>query len=185
MGKRQDYLKYLVLKSYTQYKHRRLKEVDFVKSEFNHVLNELYVDLGGQAKIYPVNVGPWDISTSDFVVELDEELHFNRYRYKSLLLNFYQNHTYFDLNSYLSYCEVFETACIKAGGYSGKWKNSSTEKMFSFSNEYKNLEGNGSSRWKQRAYYDLVKDITGKITGIQLLDFQFMRTIIIKILDNS
>jgi hypothetical protein len=44
---------------------------------------EVFRSLGGLAG--PIlNPGKWDISTADFVVEFDEEQHFNRYRLMTL-----------------------------------------------------------------------------------------------------
>ena len=41
--------------------------------------------------------------------------------------------------------------------------------MFLKSNEDGNLSGNGSSRWRQRAYYDFMKDITSNIKNIPII----------------
>ena len=42
----------------------------------------------------------------------------------------------------------------------GRWLNNSTEGHFGPSGPRGDLSGNGSSRWKQRALYDFMKDIT-------------------------
>jgi len=56
--------------------------------------------------------------------------------------------------------------CLKAGGFGGKWKNNSTEKMFIKSAAPVELNSSGSSSWRQRAYYDFLKDLTSIITSI-------------------
>ena len=58
---------------------------------------------------------------------------------------------------------------MKAGSYGGKWKNSSTDTQFKPSNEEGVLDGNGSSRWKQRAFYDFLKDVHGIVRGIPVI----------------
>jgi hypothetical protein len=58
---------------------------------------------------------------------------------------------------------------LKAACWGNNWKNNSTEKQFVKSEENGVLTGNGSSRWKQRAYYDFLKDISGRIMKIPMI----------------
>ena len=44
----------------------------------------LYKKLGGTLSEVPMRVGAYDIDTRDFIIELDEENHFNRYRLATL-----------------------------------------------------------------------------------------------------
>ena len=45
----------------------------------------VYRELGGVLDKFPARLGQWDINVDGIAVELDEELHFNRYR--TLTLN--------------------------------------------------------------------------------------------------
>lgn len=168
MGKRQSVLKQVVLGNFNELKHRKPKIYDFDSKHYGYV-KDVYTNLKGQLDEIPLNIGNWDVSTEKFIIELDEELHFNRYRAITLTSDLYNNHKSFNPKEYLLFCNEFETLCLKAGGYGGKWKNNSTEKMFLKSDSFKVLEGNGSSRWKQRAYYDFVKDIASMIIDIPVI----------------
>ena len=48
--------------------------------------------------------------------------------------------------------------------------------MFLNSNTEKDLSGNGSSRWRQRAYYDFLKDITSKYKNIHIIRISIYET---------
>ncbi|MGG5905123.1 DUF7255 family protein [Sphingobacterium daejeonense] len=129
----------------------------------------MYKKLGGIQIDIPFNYRKWDISTDSFTIELDEELHFNRYRLSTLNSKIYTQsplRNILDIHNYMAHCVNYEGNCLKAGGYSGKWKNDSTEKQFLRSNAFGNLEGNGSSRWKQRAFYDFAKDISSLFINV-------------------
>lgn len=171
MGQRQKFIEKIIYERYPKYKHSKLNQSELYRSEFFNLVADVYSDLDGQLTDIPVNYGPWDISTANFIIELDEERHFNRYRLKTLSSAFYDGWNYFSLNEYKSLCsnKEKEKKCLDTARYGGYWQNDSTEKMFSKSNVMGNLNGNGSSRWKQRAYYDFLKDVTSKIIGIPVI----------------
>jgi hypothetical protein len=91
------------------------------------------------------------------VVELDEQRHFNRYRSLTLESSIYSHLPQFPLQLYKDLCVKHEEQCLKAGGFGGNWSNPSCEKDFGKASEPKKLSGNGSPRWKQRAFYDFLK----------------------------
>jgi hypothetical protein len=169
MGQRQKFIEKIVYEKYPKYKHPKLKKAELYSSDFFDLVANVYYDLDGQFTDVPVNYGSWDISTTKFIIELDKERHFNRYRLQILSSSFYTDWSYFSLKRYQEYCINKEKECLTTAGYGGYWKNESTEKMFLKSNVVKNLSGNGSSRWKQRAYYDFLKDVTSKIRGIPVV----------------
>ena len=74
----------------------------------------------------------------------------------------------FPLDEYRDYCRSNEDDCLKAGGYGGKWSNNSCEKQFGPASPPKDLAGNGSPRWKQRAFYDFIKDLSPLVTGVRI-----------------
>ncbi len=62
-------------------------------------------------------------------IELDEELHFNRYRELTLRSEVYQRLSGFPLEAYRDHARSREDECKKAGSYGGKWTNRSCEKQ--------------------------------------------------------
>lgn len=169
MGQRQEKLKEITLNRFPAFKHSKLTSQELENSNLIKVVSDTYKKLGGQLETLPTKYGPWDISTKDFIIELDEERHFNRYRLETLKSSYYDKQINFSVSDYKGYCKDFENNCLSAAGWSGNWKNDSTEKMFLKSNEDGNLSGNGSSRWRQRAYYDFMKDITSIIKNIPII----------------
>ena len=169
MRQRQDKLKEITFKKFEAFKHDKLTAQELENSNLVKVVSDTYKKLGGQLDTLPTNYGPWDISTKDFIIELDEERHFNRYRLETLQSSYYDNKMNFSIIDYKDFCKDFESNCLSTASWGKNWKNDSTEKMFLTSNENGNLLGNGSSRWRQRAYYDFMKDITSKIKNIPII----------------
>ena len=134
MGQRQEKLKEITLKKFTAFKHDKLTLKELENSNVVKFVSDTYKKLGGQLDTFPTNYGPWDISTKDFILELDEERHFNRYRLETLRSNFYDTHTSFSVVNYKNFCNDFENHCLSAASWSKNWKNDSTEKMFIKSN---------------------------------------------------
>jgi len=150
--------------------HSKPTNKDFLTSEYSDHIFDIYSKLKGQLVEPPTNIRSWDVSTKDFIIELDEESHFNRYRLATLESNFYRNYEYFSLNDYKKYCIEKEIICLKtAHGRDGYWKKPSTEKQFCQSSLNGVLDDNGSSRWRQRAFYDFLKDISSKIMDMPIL----------------
>ena len=58
---------------------------------------------------------------------------------------------------------------LKAGGFGGNWTNSSSEKQFGHSSMPKIMDENGSARWKQRAFYDFLKDVSILVHKVPLV----------------
>ena len=123
---------------------------------------DIYKKLGGIQESFPINYS-WDIKYPDFIIELDEELHFNRYRLITLNSSIYNSYRYFSIGKYKEYCRLYENNCLSFGKYGNKWMSNSSEKFFLKSNDYGVLEGNGSSRWRQRAFNDFLKDVNSVI----------------------
>jgi hypothetical protein len=128
----------------------------FYDCQYNKQIFSVYRELGGILDTYPIRFGNFDIITDKFFIELDEENHFNRYRAITLKSDFYSNNFNFSTQRYLKYCDDFENKCGKGGGF---WFSNNSEKQFGTSSEPGNLNGSGSSRWKQRAFYDFLRDV--------------------------
>jgi hypothetical protein len=169
MGKKENSLKEVVYSIYGNRKHLKPSSSELLESKYSKHIYEIYSTLGGILSEPPTQFGSWDISTNNFIIELDEERHFNRYRLRTLESPFYLKNNFFSLTDYKKYSKEKENACLKSAQHGGYWKNDSTERQFPKSNTNGILDGNGSSRWKQRAYYDFLKDISSKIIAIPLI----------------
>ncbi|MBV1906272.1 MAG: hypothetical protein KUG75_09370 [Pseudomonadales bacterium] len=111
-------------------------------------------------------------------IELDEHLHFNRYRLRTLSSPAYSELPGFPLAEYKEYCARYEDKCLGAGGYGGKWSSTSTVKQFGVPWPLKELSGQGAPRWRQRAFYDFVKDLAPQLLGIRLVRIAIWDTIV-------
>ena len=172
--KKENILKQVVLQEYGEKKHSKLTKSQLSLSpELYSEVKSMYKELGGTQEEPPLTFGPWDISTPEFIIELDEENHFNRYRSHTLNSNIYQSIKGFPLEAYKQFCKQYESRCRKFGGY---WKSDSSENLFMKSNDNGCLNGAGSSRWKQRAFYDFLRDITGVISGIPVIRLSIYQT---------
>lgn len=169
MGQRQDLLNKICIDKFGRGHHVKPTNEDLMSSNYYKEIKEIYSKLNGQLNTPPTRFGSWDINLKEFIIELDEERHFNRYRLVTLNSDFYLNHNLFDKDSYKEFCITHESDCIKSASWGKNWKNNSTEKQFGTSSEPKDFSGNGSSRWKQRAYYDFVKDVASKVIDIPIL----------------
>ncbi len=106
-----------------------------------------------------VTPGPWDLLVDGVLVELDEQMHFNRYRAVTLDIAAYDELPRFPRDTYRAFCSTREAECLRHGWSFGAWANTSTIRHFGAPGPQGQLEGPGSPRWKQRALYDTVKDL--------------------------
>jgi hypothetical protein len=96
----------------------------------------------------------------DFLgIELDEAQHFNRYRDITLSSLQYSTLPFFPLSDYRTYCTVNEPLCLQKARRLGYWTNPSSAKNFGKAGHHGILAGLGSPRWKQRAFYDYLRDL--------------------------
>lgn len=118
---------------------------------------ELYQVLGGKEPVRALRPGAWDLAfTGGLVVELDEELHFNRYRLRTLQAPWSARLPWHD--AYLDFCDSYDRRYLDAGKWGKRWTSPSCESMFGRPGAAGVLEGAGAPRWKQRALYDAMKD---------------------------
>lgn len=120
-------------------------------------LVDLYHELGGILDNPTLRPGGWDLAFEDgLVVELDEQLHFNRYRASTLSRGWSRQLPMTD--DYLSYSSNYEALCLADGRWGKRWTNPSCERLFGAPDPPGVLGSLGSPRWKQRALYDATKD---------------------------
>lgn len=129
----------------------------------------IYQRLGGQATVPEFRLGAWDLEYEGVAVELDEQLHFNRYRSITLQSELYKQHRKFALQEYQLFCASFENHCLRAGCFGGKWSNKSSVSQFGPAGQPGNLLGDGSPRWRQRAFYDFLKDLSPLLIGVDVV----------------
>jgi hypothetical protein len=168
MGKRQDnVLKYLSCDfDFSPVKLPTLKE--YKASPYYQEIFEIYKELGGMLDEIPfggLSERYIDFFINGRILELDEENHFNRYRLVTLAASIYANNQSFDTDKYIKYCEKFNNKCRQNGKF---WRSNSSEQQFGVSAPEGIFDGNGSSRYKQRAFYDMLKDFIPHISDIAL-----------------
>jgi hypothetical protein len=124
----------------------------------------VYRRLGGIQPEPVLRPGGWDLAFHGaLVVELDEELHFNRYRALTLSASWSSALPW--RGTYDDYCDAEEQVCLSAGSWGKRWTNASCERMFGQAGPAGELDGAGAPRWKQRAMYDALKDVTPSIVS--------------------
>ncbi len=129
---------------------------------------DTYRLLGGIQRQPTLAPGKWDLSFSGFVLELDEELHFNRYRHATLS----QGWPALPWSSdYTAFSADHEDDCVRAGSWGKRWTTTSTEAQFGRASQPKEFTAGGAPRWKQRALYDYIKDVlaaSGQVSLVRL-----------------
>lgn len=144
--------------------HDKLTVCNIQMSKYYCEILAVYKNLGGILKDVPCNLKKGDIELPKMIVELDEEQHFNRYREVTLESPIYDKLKRFPISEYRSYCEQYEDKCRTDGKF---WTNKSCEIQFGSAGDRGVLDTNGAPRWKQRAFYDFLKDISILIIGTQ------------------
>jgi hypothetical protein len=135
--------------------------------EFADDIVDLYRSLGGKQLRPVLRPGAWDLAIEgDVLIELDEELHFNRYRLATLKRGWTRALPWRE--AYLGYCDAHEGKCTSAGSWGKRWTNPSCESMFGVPGPAGDLAGDGAPRWKQRALYDAMKDAHAAANGVRL-----------------
>jgi hypothetical protein len=170
MGKLQKQLEHLLAKV-GKVSHGTLpfpRPYDLIGWSSRDQVDDVFRSLGGIAPDIPLNLRRWDFEFNDVVVEFDERLHFNQYRRATLQSAIYNKLQPCPVSAYREYCVSYEEACLKAGGYGDKWSNTSCNSQFGDASPPRDFSGNGPSRWKQRAFYDFVKDLSPLLIAVSM-----------------
>lgn len=141
---------------------------DVVTAGMYRIVHDVYRSLGGLLPVPTVSLRKWDMEFEGLAVELDEYLHFNRYRAITLRSPVYSELRGFPLALYRQYCVQHEDVCLRVGAFGGKWSNPSCERQFGQGSSPRNLGEDGAPRWKQRAFYDFVKDLSPLLIGVRI-----------------
>lgn len=156
-----------------------LYQQDLKRMGLINEVERVYKNLGGVLKEVPLRFGNWDIILKDFIIELDEEQHFNRYRAMTLDSFIYHVAKGTDCIDYKNYCKVHESECLSKACWGKDWSTSSTEKQFGQSSTKGDFNKAGSSRWKQRAFYDYLKDVFAVTYAIKLVRISVYDNVIV------
>ncbi|WP_346234070.1 DUF7255 family protein [Parafrigoribacterium mesophilum] len=130
-------------------------------------MGDTYRRLGGRLDTPPLRPGSWDLAfEGELLVELDEELHFNRYRHLTLEPEWAANLPW--RSKYSAYSVDREVDCLSAGKWGQRWTTSSSESLFGTADTPGTFLTSGAPRWKQRALYDAMKDALAAVGVVRL-----------------
>ena len=152
---------------------------DLKKAGLVNEVNRIYKSLGGILDVPLLPFGNWDICLNGFIVELDEEQHFNRYRTITLDSYIYHMEKGFDIFDYAKYCTDYESNCLKKSSWGKYWASPSTEKQFGLPGINGDLENSGSPRWRQRAFFDYLRDLFAIVYRVPVIRISVYDRIII------
>lgn len=130
---------------------------------------EVYESLGGKTNVPEIKIKVPFMEFGRFCVLLDEPIHFNRYRAKTLRSSFYERLTSFPLTKYRTYCRKHEVECLKVGTSNPSWTNAEAEQYFGTSQQSGDLGLSGSSGWKLNALNDFIIDIIARQRKVRLV----------------
>lgn len=148
--------------------HKKPSKKEFDNSKIADDIFKMYKNLGGALDEFPSRFRGWDVEIRNHVIMLDDERHFNRYRLQTFDSELYSK-IKFPLDDYKTYCNTYEKVCLRAATWSEKWTSFAAEEQFGESGPEGDLSGKGAAKWKQRAYYDFVRDITQLITDYKVI----------------
>lgn len=102
-----------------------------------------------------------ETAAGPLIIELDEEQHFNRYRTATLDFSWADELPWSP--AYRDYSRIHEADLAKNFISGGRWTNASAPRFFGPASAPGDFTGVGSPRWRQRAFYDAVKDLLPEI----------------------
>ena len=142
---------------------------EIIESFDKSIFMECYRSLGGIQDLPEIKFKVPFLEFGRFCVLLDEPIHFNRYRSKTLRSTFYEGLSSFPLMKFRTYCRKHEVECLKAGTSKTYWTNDEAEKHFGPSQLAGDLGLSGSSGWKLNALKDFATDVISRQRKIRLL----------------
>ena len=153
---------------------------DVHRSDHRPEIERISRALGGTLVSIPLNLRPWDMEFEGIAVELDECLHFNCYRGITLNSKIYERLlSEFPLKEYQSYCSERSEECRSAGSWGKRWSNESSKIQFGGACQPRRSCADGATRWKQRAFYDFVKDLSPSLLEVPVARIAIWDTIVV------
>jgi hypothetical protein len=134
---------------------------------------DLYRRLGGIEDSPRLAPGPWDVAYSDgLLLELDEDLHFHRYRGTTL------DAPWAELLPWtVPYRQYVRDRERRAGIGGRRWTSPSAERLFGRADPDGVFGVHGAPRWKQRALYDALKDAAAAVGQVSLARISIYDTV--------
>lgn len=143
---------------------------EFLKGKGEALLDEVFTDLGGKGKPILLDNLKFDFKINRFLFLYDDEVHFNRYRLKTLKTEMYTVFSFYWSEAYKRQCRTFEKECLKMGLQERIWNGPPiASKVFGSAEEAGELTGNGSPGWKLNAYNDAQYDLLSRLHGYKLI----------------
>ena len=141
--------------------------------ETAELVMDLYRRLGGIQDSPRLAPGPWDVAYSDgLLLELDEDLHFHRYRGTTL------NAPWAELLPWtVPYRQYVRDGERRAGIGGRRWTSPSAERLFGRADPDGVFGVHGAPRWKQRALYDAMKDAAAAVGQVRLARISIYDTV--------
>lgn len=149
--------------------NRKFSSLELKNNFDEKVMLETYKNLGGVQSFPELTFEVPFLEFGRFCVLLDEPIHFNRYRAKTLRSSFYESLSSFPAMKYRTYCRNYESECMKAGASKPLWTNTEAEVHFGPSQISGDLGLSGSSGWKMTAFKDFLIDLICRKRKIRLL----------------
>lgn len=147
-------------------------------SDLLPAVRDVYKQLGGVLDEPAIKFRKWELEYEGIAIELDEYLSFNRYRTLTLQSPAYAKLPLFPLADYTRYCAEHEENCLKAGRTGDKWSTEPAEHHFGPAAQPGDLDdAQGAPRWKQRAFYDFVKDLSPLLCNVQVVRLSIWDTV--------
>lgn len=151
----------LAVGEWTQTTPQQVPRVADLPTETTALIRGIYDLLGGAPDQFDrIRPGGYDVAfetpAGPLVVELDEEQHFNRYRTLTLAATETLGLPWGA--AYLDYSARHETRLLPGWGTGKRWTNPSAARFFGEPSPPGDFTGHGAPRWRQRAFYDSVKD---------------------------
>lgn len=128
-------------------------------AEYNDEILEIFNKaLEGKSLSYPFKIN-FPIVHDKFVIVLDEEISFNRYRRKTLKSTIYNKQTMVNTGQYQRYCRTYEQNCLKVGLQQEIWSNERSELLFGKPSAPGDFFANGAPGWKLIAFQNFLQDV--------------------------
>lgn len=168
-------------------------EIQEIETDFQLEVNENYLEGKGEEMLLDVfkilegnGTTPhleklkFDFKINRFLFLYDDEIHFNRYRLKTLKTDLYDVFSFHWLETYKRLCRTYEKDCLKGGLQERIWNGPPiAQKVFGKSEEFGDLSGNGSSGWKLNAYNDAQYDLLTRLHGYKMIRIPQYETLMI------
>lgn len=155
---------------------------DYSKLSNEHLedVTHIYHLLEGKNDKLPQPMLSFELLIDRRIIELDEQLYFNRYRLKTFRANLYQQMDTFPVDKYKRFCRTYEKECIKSGLQEGIWSSYESEIHFGKPSEPGDFFANGSPGWKWIAFRELLKDLFAIVHQYKLIRISIYENLLYK-----